>query len=291
MGDRRHCVPGWAAANWRIMRLAVILRPRVILSAALIMVYPCIGSAEVPVGALAAFNAYAGTIESKLTKQLQVRVETDSSTKAGTPTELRLRQGELIIEKLNPEGKEQPEGALLHDWKGTAFVPGATVADFESLMKNFHSYPQRFAPQVITAMVLNPRALPVPDHFTATMRIRQKHVITVVIDTTYDIRYSLINPHHGYCVSRSVKIAEIADAGTSNERALGPNEDHGFLWRLNTYWNYEERDGGLYMQVESVSLTRGIPSGLAWVIGPFVESVPRESLEFTLKSVSTALRK
>jgi hypothetical protein len=56
----------------------------------------------------------------------------------------------------------------------------------------------------------------------------------------------------------------------------------GFLWRLNTYWSWEERDGGLYMQLEAVSLSRDIPTGLEWVVGRFVKSVPRESLMFTL---------
>ena len=73
--------------------------------------------------------------------------------------------------------------------------------------------------------------------------------------------------------------------------ALSPSEEHGFLWRLNTYWSYEERDGGLYMQIESVSLTRSIPTGFGWLVRPFVESVPRESLEFTLRSMCNALRK
>lgn len=261
------------------------------LSVTLLLAYPRIGCAEVPSAALSAFNAYAGSVESRLTQQRRLPVESSSQARSHTPAEARLRQGELIIEKLNPEVDDQPEGALLHDWRGTAFVPGATVADFESLMKNFQAYPQRFAPQVTTAMILYPRVQPVPNHFTATMRIRQKHVITVVIDATYDVRYGLFDPHHGYSISRSTRIAEVADAGTSNERALGPDEDHGFLWRLNTYWNYEERDGGLYIQIESISLTRGIPPGLAWAIGPFVESVPRESLEFTLRAASRALQK
>jgi len=72
---------------------------------------------------------------------------------------------------------------------------------------------------------------------------------------------------------------------------LSAAEEHGFLWRLNTYWSYEERDGGLYMQIESVSLTRSIPTGLGWAVGPFVESVPRDSLEFTLRAVCDALKK
>jgi hypothetical protein len=63
------------------------------------------------------------------------------------------------------------------------------------------------------------------------------------------------------------------------------------LWRINTYWTYEERDGGLFIQIESVSLTRSVPVGLGWVIEPFVESIPRESLEFTLRAACTALRR
>jgi hypothetical protein len=60
---------------------------------------------------------------------------------------------------------------------------------------------------------------------------------------------------------------------------------------LTTTWSYEERDGGVYMQIESISLTRSIPTGLGWAVGPFVESVARESLEFTLHSVQNALRR
>jgi hypothetical protein len=128
------------------------------------------------------------------------------------------------------------------------------------------------------------------------MRVRQKHVLTVVMDTAYDITFGRPDfgrfaAQRGYSTSRSTQIEEIDSPGTPHERALGPGEEHGFLWRMNTYWSYAERDGGLYIQIESVSLSRSIPTGLRWLIGPFVESVPRESLEFTLRATSDALRK
>jgi len=113
----------------------------------------------------------------------------------------------------------------------------------------------------------------------------------VVMDTAYDIAFGQLDAQHGYSIARSTRIAEIEGAGTSAERVLNPKQEHGFLWRQNTYWSYEERDGGLTMQIESVSLTRSIPIGLGWAVGPFVESVPRESLEFTLRSVCNALRR
>ena len=125
----------------------------------------------------------------------------------------------------------------------------------------------------------------------AWMRVRQKHVITVVMDTTYDITFGQLDVHHGYSRSESTSIAEIEAAGTTAERALSASEDHGFLWRLNTYWSYAERDGGLYLQIEAISLIRSIPRGVGWAVEPYVKSIPRESLEFTLRSACNALRK
>jgi hypothetical protein len=116
-------------------------------------------------------------------------------------------------------------------------------------------------------------------------------VITVVMDATYDVMFGQLDAHHGYSISRSTQINEIGLPGTKLEHALAPEQEHGFLWRLNTYWSYEERDGGLYLQIEAVSLTRSIPRGLGWVIGPYIESIPRESLEFTLRSACKAIQK
>jgi hypothetical protein len=127
------------------------------------------------------------------------------------------------------------------------------------------------------------------DHVQVTMRVKQKHGITVVMDATYDVTFARV-AGRGESVSRSTRIAEIASPGTREEHALSAADEHGFLWRQNTYWSYEERDGGLLMQIESVSLSRAIPHGLAWAVGPFVESVPRDSLEFTLRSVCSGLK-
>jgi hypothetical protein len=198
----------------------------------------------------------------------------------------RLRRGELMVEQLTPATDGARAGAMLHHWRGTAFAPGATVADFERLMKDFNSYPQHFSPQVTEARALTQQG----DRAQAEMRVRQKHGITVVMDAAYDITFGWLDAQHGWSSSRSTRIAEIDAAGTAKERVLSASEDHGFLWRMNTYWSYEERDGGLYMQIESVSLTRAIPNGLGWLIGPFVESIPRESLEFTLRATCKALK-
>jgi hypothetical protein len=243
---------------------------------------------EPAAAAVSAFNAYSKSVEWRLAQQHR-SMNAFLAPVASNPmsAETRLREGELIIERLTPSTSVDFSGALLHHWRGTAFAPGAKAADFERLMRNFNSYPQNFSPQVVQAKVLTQNG----DRMQAWMRVRQHHVITVVMDTTYDITFGHLDVQHGYSISQSTRIAEIASPGTSAEHTLEANEEHGFLWRLNTYWSYEERDGGLYLQIEAVSLTRSIPNGLGWAIRPYVESIPRESLEFTLRSACSALRR
>jgi hypothetical protein len=236
--------------------------------------------------AVAAFNSYVWGVKLRLGQQHRSADGFLVSAPSAPQSGVRLRGGELIVEQLTPAGGEALPGAMLHHWRGTAFAPGATAADFERVMKDFNGYPHYFSPQVLQARVLTQK----DDRLQAVMRVRQRHVITVVMDTTYDVTFGRLDERHGYSISRSTRIVEIDSPGTGRERELRSDEEHGFLWRLNTYWSYEERDGGLYLQIESVSLTRSIPRGLGWVVQPFVESVPRESLEFTLRSTCNGLR-
>jgi hypothetical protein len=236
----------------------------------------CIG--EPAPSAISAFNSYVSAVESRLAEQHRSR---NAFLVLVPQNNLHLRRGELVVEQLTPTTGGVLPDALLHHWRGTAFVSGAKAADFERLMKDFNAYPERFSPEVLEASVLAQQG----DHFQVWMRVRQRHGITVVLDTTYDVTFGHLDGQHGYSFSRSTRISEVGSDG----RVLSSSEEHGFLWRQNTYWSYEERDGGLYVQVESVSLTRSIPVGLGWVVGPYVESIPRESLEFTLRSTCNAL--
>src|SRR3954468_3020382 len=213
------------------------------------------GAAGPAPGAFSGFNNYIANVEARL--QQQHRSAKDFIVAIDRA---RLRRGEQVIEQVTPPGGSDLPDAMLHHWRGTAFAPGATAADFERVMSDFKAYPQLYSPQVLQARVMAHQG----DHFQVTMRIRQKHVITVVMDTTYGITFGRLDPQHGYSMSRSSQISEIESPGTPDERALGPSDNHGFLWRLNTYWSYEERDGGLYMQIESVSLSRSVPPGLGW---------------------------
>ncbi|HKF48272.1 MAG TPA: hypothetical protein VKB38_13000 [Terracidiphilus sp.] len=234
--------------------------------------------------AVAGFDTYTRAVETRLGREHRTG---SAFVMVPAQTAERLRNGEVIIEQVTPDPAPAVPGAMLVHWRGTAFVAGVTAADFESMMRNFSEYPRIYAPQVVEAHMLSEDG----DRIEAMMRTRQKHVLTVVLDATYDGVFGRLDEQHRFSLSRSKQIDEIEGAGTAHEHALTPAENHGFLWRLNTYWTCVERDGGIYMQIETVSLTRSIPAGLGWVVGPFVEKVPRESLEFTLRATCAALRK
>jgi hypothetical protein len=111
------------------------------------------------------------------------------------------------------------------------------------------------------------------------------------MDTDYDVFYEAVSPTRERSRSISTRIQEIENPEEKNEKAKPVDDGNGFMWRLNSYWRMEERDGGVYIQCEAVSLSRDIPPGLGWLIKGFVESVPRESLMFTLGKTREALGK
>src|SRR5258708_30499037 len=81
-----------------------------------------------------------------------------------------------------------------------------------------------------------------------------------------------------YSHTISTRIAEVKDADKPEGEELPVGAGHGYLWRLNTYWRFEEKDGGVYLQCEALSLTRDMPAGLGWLLKPLVTSIPKASL-------------
>lgn len=200
-----------------------------------------------------------------------------------------LRAGQVVIEKLQtrgPDGKEvQVPDGMSHHWVGVVFIPGASLRDTVALLTDYDNHEKIYKPDVTRSKLLERSG----DNYKVYLRFHKKKVITVVLNTNHDATYVILDSLRGYSRSHTSRIAEVENPGKSNEREKPVGNDGGFMWRLNTYWRFEERDAGTYVQCEAVSLTRDIPFGLGWLIGPYIRSVPRESLIFTLGSTRTAL--
>jgi hypothetical protein len=200
----------------------------------------------------------------------------------------RLQRGEVISARMqtsDPSGQSSTPGALIHHWVGTVFIPGASLRQALALVQDYDHHSEYYKPEVEKSKTIERAG----DDFKVYLRLMQKKIITVVLDTEYSVHYHQLDATRAFSDSHSTRIAEVAHPGEANERLMLPGNDDGFLWRLNSYWRFSEANHGLYIQCEAISLTRDIPTGLNWLIAPFIESIPKESLEFTLQATRTAV--
>jgi len=240
-----------------------------------------VAAADLKPATVEAFDRYIRETEQRLNARKAFLWADESPVRAQ-----RVRQGEVVVEPTGAKALTEVAGGLIHDWVGAVFIPGVTLA---STLEHVEDYDRArtFHREVMDSHILAHSG----NDFRVYMRLLKKKVITVVLDTEHDIHYFPIDVTHCRSQSRTTKIAEVDNPGKPDERELPPGMGHGFLWRLDTYWRFEERDGGTWIECQAISLTRDIPTGLGWLIEPIIRSLPRESLENTLRETAAALGK
>jgi hypothetical protein len=193
-----------------------------------------------------------------------------------------MKRGEVVIERLETRDNgnviECPEG-LIHHWIGALWIPGATLTQTLALVQAYDRHTQIYSPFELRSKIIERNG----DDFKVSIRYLRKKVITVVLDTVFQIDYHTLDATHAWSYGRTQSVREIKNHDTPRESSLPEGKDGGYLWGMSTYWRFVERDGGTYVQSESISLTTRVPAGLAWLIEPYIKSVPRESIEEILK--------
>jgi hypothetical protein len=233
-------------------------------------------AARLPQSAGRAFDAYIAEVEARLAK------------KSNSPVSSFLvaaRQGDsLVMEPVNG-GSWAAGGGRLHHWRGATLAPGATAKDMLALLMDYNRLARYYAPDVVASRALQSDG----ERALVAMRFTKQRVVTVVLDAEFEQRSALTESRRGYSSSRSTHIWQVDHPGTNEERRRAEGDDDGFLWRLNSYWNFEETSRGLQIECEAVSLTRDVPAGLGWLVVPIIQSLSRDSLEFTLSATKNAL--
>ena len=196
-----------------------------------------------------------------------------------------LRGGEARVRAAEEARHVNAPGAMIQDWVGTTFLPGATLAQVQAVLRDYAAYKNFYRPKVIESQQLAHNG----DEYDVLLRLYEKHILTVVLNSTYHIRYEMPDARHLIVTSRSTRIGEVKDPGKSATEEVQPGEDSGFLWRLNSYWRFEAADGGVYARCEAISLSRDVPAGLGWMLRGFLESFPKESMVNTLRGTRAAI--
>ena len=253
-----------------------------------------LGGAELQQHTLAAWETYVRLTERRITAELddgQKLLVTDflGDSEASSVRNL-LRRGQVYVRKmktLNATDQEiQVKDGMIHHWLGSIFVPGVKLDSLLEWLHDYNRHAGRFQ-EVEESRLISKNG----NTFQIFYRLRRKKIITVYYNTEHTAVYRSHDPRRASSRSFANKIAELDHPGTPQEKEKPNGTDRGFLWRLNSYWRYQEEDGGVWVECESLSLSRDIPFGLGWLINGYVESVPRESLENTLTSIREGFKK
>jgi hypothetical protein len=265
----------------------------VVISVSLSLLPALVGAQDLPAPTLAGWDEYVARTEARIDRELGSSegflVMDFFEPSERVHCEEAIQQGEICISKretLSTESKPiEVSGGLVHHWYGSVLVPGVKLERVLDWVQTYDDR-QKFYPEVEESRLLERNG----DDYHIYLRLKRTKILTAHYATEHDVTYR--RQGSGRASSRSVatRIRELDRAGTENERELPPGKDRGFLWRLNSYWRFQERDGGTVVECESLSLSRPIPDAVAWLVRSFISSVPRESLESTLRPLRTYLK-
>lgn len=226
----------------------------------------------------------------KVEKQLQNRWQGPEPFLAidKTPADrVKVLQGELLIRPGSDPNPVSISKGLIHDWVGDVFIPNTTMNKVLAVLQDFNRHHEIY-PEIIQSKLVQRNG----DNLTGYWRLQRRNAfVTVALDVTQDAHYEQIAPGKWICRAYASQISEVDNPGTAEERKLASGEGYGFLWRLYGYWSLEAANGGIMAESRSLSLSRDIPSALAWAIKPLIQNVPRESLESTLRNTRSASAK
>ena len=161
-----------------------------------------------------------------------------------------------VVRARAPPEPSVPDGRI-HHWAGAVFIPGVTLDHVLRYLRDRAGRESEAFDDVLSSKLIARDG----DRLRIYMKLRRESVITVTYNTEHAVEYRRLGDARASSRSVATKIAELDNAGTAQEREKPVGNDHGFLWRLNAYWRYEQVNGGVLIECESVSLSRGVPFG------------------------------
>jgi hypothetical protein len=254
---------------------------------------PEVLSVELKPPTVEAFERYVKATEARIEKELSrpktfLYVDTLPEPRRAEVRAM-LQRGEVFMERLKTRdaaGREmEAPDALIHHWVGAVFIPCATLHQTLEVVQDYDRHQDIYKPEVVRSKLVERNG----NDFKIYYRLRKKKLITVTLNTDHDVRYYPVDAARCYSRSYATRIQQVANADKPDEYQKPVGRDSGFLWRIDSYWRFVERDGGVYVECESVSLTRDIPWIATPIVKPFVTDIPKESLQMTMGSTRRAV--
>ena len=253
-----------------------------------------LAAAELKPKTLEAFHRYVAAAEARMKREQRrpddlLYIETLPKPQFDSIM-ATLKQGEVYVQPVRIRDAKSgsldvPDG-MIHHWVGDVFIPGKSVNTALEVLRDYNDFKNLYKPEVIRSRLVKREDA---DDYKVYLRLQKKSIVTVTLDTWYDIHFTPIGENSGYSQSVSTRIQQVDDPGTPNEHLEPVGNDSGYLWRINSYWRYQQRDNGVIVEWESISLSRDIPFLLAWFVKPLVRSISREAVADMLTATRKAV--
>jgi hypothetical protein len=200
----------------------------------------------------------------------------------------QLQQGQVYIEQLHTQEDGRPihvPNGLIHDWAGVIFIPKATLSETIALLQDYDRHQTIYKPDIRKSKLIKQNG----NESEISLQFFSKSLVTVVLNADFAVSNTQFGSTEYQSAVRSTRIVEVANPGEPEEHELPVGNDHGYTWRLDIYWRVEEKNGGVYVQNESVALSRAVPLIFAWLIDPLIKSIPRNILFHLLDDTRKAV--
>jgi hypothetical protein len=240
-------------------------------------------AAELKKETIEAFDRHIANVESRLAPRC--RGEKFLWSDQSSQRHQQLLMGTVVVEPAIDKGTVRVKGGLIHDFNGAAFIPGGTLAGALKIAQDFPRHKDMY-PEIASALI---QAREGNTFHVRTRIVISKFFLSEVVNADQDIEFVNLDATRTFSKAYSRRIVEVVDAGTPKEHELQIGAGRGLLWRLNVYWFFEERDHGVYIECEAVTLTRDMPLGSAKLFAPIVQSVPAEQVRGTMEQTRKAI--
>ena len=194
--------------------------------------------------------------------------------------------GEAVVERLETRDEQGeridvPRGTIQH-WLGAVVIPNAELnAVLDGLQYDVPPH------ELQEETVLESRVLSRDgDTFELYTRVLlDAPMASAQFNMDQLVEYVRLGGGRAWSRVEATRIAELEDPGAPDEREKPIGNDSGYLWRLKLWWRYVQVDGGVLIECEQVTLSRGIPRLARWFLGPIINGAPRSAMEDTLQAI------
>ena len=198
----------------------------------------------------------------------------------------KVRGGGIVVSAAGTNNPKEVASGLIHDWVGAIFIAQVSIEQVLPVVRDYGRYKDFYGPAVIDSKTV---ALSDSGDRFSMLLANRAFFRKSALDADYHTSQFRVDDRRRYSIAQTTRVQEIAEYGAPGQHALPEDEGTGIIWRLFSLIRFEERDGGVYVEIEAIALSRDVPASLRWLVEPIVRRVAKASLVAAMQQTRDAV--